>query len=49
MQPNEGFYNWLMGHANDVMVAEPVEIQQEVERRLQKALKAIKEYNDDKM
>ncbi|SFT78247.1 WYL domain-containing protein [Selenomonas sp. GACV-9] len=49
VQPNEGFYTWLMGHANDVMVSEPVEIRQEVERRLQKALKAIKEYDDEKM
>ncbi len=46
VQPNEGFYTWLMANVNDVLVAEPAEIRQEVKRRLKEALDQIDGYEN---
>ena len=46
VQPNDGFYSWLMANANQVVVAEPAFIRQEVKKRLQEALRAIADYEN---
>ena len=50
VQPNEGFYRWLMGNSNYVMVVEPAMVRNRLRSRLVKALSAIKQYerSDDK-
>ena len=44
VQPNEGFYKWLMGNSNYVMVVEPDNIRQRLKKRLKRALAAIEKY-----
>ena len=46
VQPNDGFYSWLMAHANQVLVAQPSFIRQEVKKRLQEALTAMVDYEN---
>jgi hypothetical protein len=46
VQPNDGFYRWLMANANQVVVTEPYFIRQEAKRRLQEALRAIEDYEN---
>lgn len=46
VQPNDGFYRWLMANANQVVVTEPAFIRQEAKRRLQEALRAIEDYEN---
>lgn len=44
VQPNEGFYKWLMGNSNYVMVVEPENIRKRLKTRLKSALAAIEKY-----
>ncbi|WP_028128952.1 YafY family protein [Selenomonas sp. AE3005] len=44
VQPNEGFYKWLMGNSNYVMVVEPEIIRSRLKQRLNRALTAIEQY-----
>ena len=46
VQPNDGFYRWLMAHANQVVVAEPSFVRQEVKKRLQEALNVMMDYEN---
>ena len=46
VQPNEGFYRWLMGQGANVTVAEPASIRQEVKRRLSDTLRLISQYEE---
>ena len=43
-QPNEGLYKWLVKQSNEVIVAKPDFVREEVKRRLQVALRGIESY-----
>ena len=43
-QPNEGLYQWLVQHSNEVIVAKPDYVREGVKRRLKVALRGIESY-----
>lgn len=47
VQPNEGFYMWLLQHCNEIMVVEPQQVREEMKRRLEVALRGIASYEGD--
>lgn len=46
VQPNEGFYRWVMGQGGNVTVVEPAHIRREVRNRLYHAWNTIKHYEE---
>ena len=44
VQPNEGFYRWVMGQGGNIRVVEPEAIRREVQRRLYDAWNTMMEY-----